>query len=190
MRAIASRHRPCSLLALLAAAVACGADSQLAPPQFDNVVDTVVLYALTGTPIATPSAFDGVRGTAVRTDQSLAFDFAVDLDASEVLELKPAGTLGYFPEAGLLITTETFDGLTSAPLEGYVGDTVRTAEAGTVFVLRSRASSELCPLAGSLPRYSKFRVLGVDPVERSVSLEFLVNRNCGYRGLEPGLPED
>jgi len=188
MRPISLRHRRFSLL-LLAVGLGCGADARLAPPQFDNVIDTVTLYALTGTPIGTPSAFDGVRGVTVRTDLGLAFDFAVDLDG-DVLQLKPVGTLGYVPEAGILVSTESFAEITSAPLDGYVGDTVRTADVGTVFVLRSRSSSDLCVLGGALPRYSKYRVLSVDPTERTVMLEFLVNRNCGYRGLEPGEPTE
>ena len=189
MRAISLRHRRFSLL-LLAAAMACGSGSQLAPPQFENVVDTVVLHALTGTPIATPSAFDGIQGIPVRTDLNLTFDFAVDLDGANVLLLMPAGTLGYAEEPGLLVTAESFDGLTSAPLEGYAPDTVRTADVGTVFVLRSRASSELCSLSGALPRYSKFQVLAIDLPARAITLAVLVDRNCGYRGLEPGLPAD
>jgi hypothetical protein len=31
-------------------------------------------------------------------------------------------------------------------------------------------------------------VLGVDPATRSIRLETLVDQNCGYRNLEPGLP--
>jgi hypothetical protein len=31
-------------------------------------------------------------------------------------------------------------------------------------------------------------VLSVDLVERRVDFQVLVNANCGYRGLEPGLP--
>jgi hypothetical protein len=189
MRAISLPHRRFSLL-LLAAGLACGGDSQLAPALFENVVDTVVLYALTGTPVTTASGFDGVRGAAVRTDLNLPFDFAIDLDTANTLRLMPAGTLGYAPEAGVLVSTESFDGIASAPLEGYAGDTVRAADVGTVFVLRSRATSELCALSGALPRYSKYRVLAVDLVQRAATLEFLVNMNCGYRGLEPGLPAD
>jgi len=188
MRAISLRHRRFSLL-LLAVGLGCGTESQLAPAQFDNVIDTLVLYALTGTPITTASGFDGVQGRAVRTDLNLPFDFAVDLDGATAL-VKPAGTLGYAPEAGVLVSTDTFDAILSAPLEGYAGDTVRVADVGTVFVLRSRSSSELCSLAGALPRYAKFRVLLIDLVDRAVTFEFLVNRNCGYRGLEPGLPTD
>jgi hypothetical protein len=40
-----------------------------------------------------------------------------------------------------------------------------------------------------LPRYGKFQVLAIDPAQRTVTLEFLIDRNCGYRGLEPGLPD-
>jgi hypothetical protein len=189
MRAISLRHRRFSPL-LVVAAVACGDDAQLPPPQFENVVDTAVLYALTGTPIATPSGFDGVQGVTVRTDLNRPFDFAVDLDGANVLQLLPAGALGYAAEAGLLIATESFDGITTAPLDGYVPDSVRAADVGTVFVLRSRASSELCALGGVLPRYSKFRVVAIDLPQRAITLEFLVDRNCGYRGLEPGLPAD
>jgi hypothetical protein len=189
MRAISLRHRRFSL-PLLAAAMACGSDSRLPPAQFENVVDTVVLYALTGTPIPTPSGFDGVRGIPVRTDLNLPFDFAVDLDASNVLYLMPAGTLGYAEEPGLLVTADSFDGVSFAPLQGYVPDTVRTADVGTVFVLRSRATSELCAQASALPRYSKFHVLGIDLPQRAITLEVLVDRNCGYRGLQPGLPTE
>jgi hypothetical protein len=39
-----------------------------------------------------------------------------------------------------------------------------------------------------LPRYGKFRVLDLNIEERSVTLELLVDVNCGYRGLEPGFP--
>ena len=59
---------------------------------------------------------------------------------------------------------------------------------GSVFVIRSRPFIVGCELTGELPRYGKFHVLAVDPVARSLKLETLVNQNCGYRSLEPGLP--
>ena len=33
------------------------------------------------------------------------------------------------------------------------------------------------------------RVLGVDATARRLNFEILVDQNCGYRGLEPGLPK-
>jgi hypothetical protein len=40
-----------------------------------------------------------------------------------------------------------------------------------------------------VPRYGKFHVLALDPTERTVTLEHLINLNCGYRSLTPGTPE-
>jgi hypothetical protein len=39
-----------------------------------------------------------------------------------------------------------------------------------------------------MPYYAKIEVIGFDPVARSGSLQILINNNCGFRGLEPGLP--
>jgi hypothetical protein len=184
-----ARHLLLSLSCAAAATTlaACGADTTLPPVQFDNVVDTTTLYALTGTAIDLPSGFDGVTGIRVRTDLSTAFDFAVDLAAGDVLQLLTTGALGLLEDPGIAVVPRTFDGLLVAPTEGYVRDSVLTAEVGSVFVLRSRASNALCSL-GALPRYGKFQVLGIDPAARAITLEFLIDYNCGYRGLEPGTP--
>jgi len=168
---------------------ACSSSTSLAPAQFANVVDTTTLYALTGTPIGTPSAFDGVSALAVRTDLNQAFDFAVDIDASGAWEVRPAGTMGFIEEAGLLTSTLTFDGVTSAPTEGYVPDTARVVTLGSVFILRTRNSSQQCTISSTLPRYGKFHVIGVDPAARTLTLEYLMNLNCGYRQLTTGIPD-
>jgi hypothetical protein len=56
-----------------------------------------------------------------------------------------------------------------------------------VFVARSRVSSLYCVYV-AVPRYGKFLVLSIDPTARSITMQALVDLNCGYRGLEPGLP--
>ena len=38
--------------------------------------------------------------------------------------------------------------------------------------------------------YGKIEILAIDPVARSVTFRYLVNNNCGYLGLEPGLPRN
>lgn len=186
MRVI-SRSGPVAAAFVAALVAACSNSTALAPAQLENVVDTTTLSALTGTPISTPSGFDGVSGTPARTDLNAAFDFAVDFDAGGVLQLIPAGALGFAADGGILIVDRAFGDILSAPTDGYVPDSILTAAEGTVFVLRSRATSQLCS-AGNLPRYGKFQVLSLDPVARTVTLEFLIDLNCGYRGLEPGIP--
>ena len=169
---------------------ACGDDLTLPPATFENVVDTVVLSALTGTPIGDASGYDVVFAETVRTDRNSAFDFAFDVDAGGVARIHPAGTLGLSAEAGVLRSTQGFDEITTAPLEGYVADSALAVEAGTVFVVRSRSTNAQCLLNTLLPRYGKFHVLAVDRLARTITLELLVDLNCGYRGLEPGTPED
>ena len=180
---------PVRLAAAFAAALlaACSSATALPPAQFDNVVDTVALAALTGTPIGAASGFDGVQGKVARTDLNQAFDFAVDIDDAGTLQLIPTGALGLTEDAGVLVVNRAFDVVTSAPTDGYIPDSVVTATEGTVFVLRSRISSQQCS-AGSLPRYGKFHVLDLDLATRTVTFEFLIDFNCGYRGLEPGIP--
>jgi hypothetical protein len=188
MRLLSSRLGISSAVAVFAAATACSNPNALPPVQFDNVVDTTTLYALTGTPIGNPSGYDGVLGVAARTDLNSPFDFAIDFDASGQLFLYPSGTLGLSKDPGILVSTDSFDGVTSAPLEGYVQDSTVVAQQGTVFVLKTRPSASLCA-AGSLPRYGKFHILAVDAQARTVTFELLIDRNCGYRDLQPGTPQ-
>ena len=180
-------------LAVLAGAgvgLACGGDPGLPPAVYENIVDTTELWALQGTAIGTRSGLDLVSGLAVRPEMGDPFDFAFDIDASGIATLYPVGMLGGSRTAGLLVSRNPFDDVLRAPLEDYVTDSVTTIEVGTVFVARSRSASEGCSaLTGALPRYGKFEVLNIDAVDRTVTLQKLVNLNCGYRQLEPGLPD-
>jgi hypothetical protein len=56
---------------------------------------------------------------------------------------------------------------------------------GNVFVARSRI---VCS-ALSVPLYGKLRILELDATARTVTFEILADQNCGYVGLEPGLPD-
>ena len=63
----------------------------------------------------------------------------------------------------------------------------------SVFIVRSRPDAGIGVTAcafflGRLPRYGKFRVLSIDSVTRQITMEYLVNINCGYRSLEVGTP--
>ena len=125
---------------------------------------------------------------AVRPEMGEPFDFAFDIDSTGAAVLKPSGLLGIVTAAGLLAPDKPYDELDRAPLDGYVSDSVFHLADGTVFVARSRSSSQFCSYLGSLPRYGKFRVLELNMVERFVRLETLVDLNCGYRNLEEGVP--
>jgi hypothetical protein len=174
--------------ALVWTMVACDDTGGLGEAAFPNVVDTATIYALQLTPLTTPSAFDIANGHTARTDKGEIFDFALDFDESNTPLMMPAGALNLPPEAGLIMSDRSFEEVTRPPDDDFVLDSALTVATGDVFIGRSRPSSSLCGYFGALPRYGKFHVLEIDVTERKVTLEFLVNLNCGFRSLEPGFP--
>jgi hypothetical protein len=50
--------------------------------------------------------------------------------------------------------------------------------------VRSRV---ICTALG-VPQYAKLEILALD--NKSVTFQVLVDRNCGYKGLAPGLPDN
>ena len=171
------------------AVAACGDSVGLPPATIPNWVDTITLAAIQNTPIPDASALDILTATKTRTDMGQPFDLLFDIDSTGTAMLIPAGLLGFQTQAGWRATTQEFSAITSAPAEDYTGDQELVLVAGDVFFGRSRNSSTGCEFLGTaLSRYGKFHVLALDTQERTVTLETMVDLNCGYRGLEPGFP--
>jgi hypothetical protein len=166
----------------------CGDSLGLPPPNFANVVDTTTLFALQGTPISSPSGYDMVSLSTSRTDLGQLFDLAFDIDQMGRALIYPASALGVQNEAALRVSSDEFDRIDRAPTEGYQADSAIVARADLVFLARSRAEATFCGFLGRIPRFGKFHVLAVDSDARSVTMELLVNVNCGYRALTTGLP--
>jgi hypothetical protein len=169
------------------AAAACS-DPFANKATFENVIDTTTLYALRDTPIRLPSAYSLLDRKAIRSDTTSAFDFAFDIDAGGKILIYPAGALGLPRDPGVQIVDRRFEEIKSAPEENYINDRPIEVAINRVFVVKSRPSFNFCLFFGQFPRYGKFRVLAVNREERSLTLELLVNINCGFRSLEPGLP--
>lgn len=149
-------------------------------------MDTVTLYALNGTPIGTPSAYALIGPEIVHTDQTATFDFAFNIDSQPVF--MPSGLFpGLQRNSGLLPSTATsFDAITAAPTQGYVMDHSVVVSVGTLLLLQSR--TQLCADGTNHALYGKLHVLALDLVARTVQFEVLVDENCGYLSLTPGLP--
>ncbi len=191
MRRISFAHfRLASLaLAILWASAACGDSTGLPPASIPNWIDTVTLAAVQNTPIPEASAYDMLIANKTRTDQGQSFDLLFDIDSTDTAALIPAGLLGFQEQAGWRRTSQEFSAANNAPTEDYTSDQELVLAVGDVFYVRSRNTSTGCELLGTaLPRYGKFHVLELDIQARTVILETTVNLNCGYRGLEPGLP--
>ncbi len=173
-------------LGLLAAAAACAITSTLSPANEGTVVGSVTLWALTGTSLVDPSAYDVMLETVVRTDRTSAFDFAFDIrvdslnDTSAVL--LPRGAMGLYVDGGLQVTTQPFDSITIAPTSGYQDSLPVVVTVGTVVLAASR--SETCTNGYVRPIYAKMQITTVDLVDRSLTFNILDDPNCGYRSLQ------
>lgn len=195
MRIMRSR----SAAALLAASLLAGCDDPYGLPAATTATTEriVILYALTGTPISAPSAFNLLSGIEVRTDRTPDFDIAIEFAPDSVLGLGttgdtvaailPRGMLGFSPDPGVLIDSVTpWDSLRLAPLAGYTIDKAVRIDSGDVVVAQSRQQS--CNFSLVRHLYAKIRIDQVDYVQRRIVTRTVTNPNCGYRSLAPGVP--
>ena len=179
---------------MIVALAGCNDPNSLPDASEPNLTDTVTVFAIDGTPVATPSGFSIDLGNPVRLDQFPAFDFAYNVDVSGnpvLLPPRAAGMPRSNLDAGILPQGTATDGLqwdqiTVAPFDGYITLDPVVAAVGNTYVIRSRV---ICSIG--VPRYGKIEVLEFNsaPDSLSVTLQILLNQNCGYRGLEPGLPD-
>lgn len=181
--------KPLSLcLILVLTASACGDSNGLPDPTLTNVERSETLYALVGTPVATPSAYALDGGRRVRTDRSVDFDFAYNVEPDGDHVFIPREALGIDTSAtvnpGFQVRSETFEGIREAPSNGYITDRVVPIAVGDRFIVRGRITCNI-----GVPKYAKLEVTEFDLAARTVTFRVLTNENCGFKGLEPGLPD-
>lgn len=192
MGSLRLRLTPVILLgtAASAAIAGCGGDITLGPAVFENRTDTLQLWAATGTPVYLPSAYIISIKSGARLDQISYFDFLYDITPSGEHILLPlaavASTGTALGNPGLLPTTTSYDSIQVAEQTGYVTADTLPIRVGDIFYARSRPSAS-CFLG--IPYYAKLQVLSIKDEDRSLFVQILSNINCGYRGLQPGLPK-
>ncbi len=151
------RLRPLFLFPF-ALAAACGAPLGLPRASFENKVDTVSLYALSGTPVSFPSAYSLLFNLPVRPDQTTSLDFAFDLDSAGRAKLFPTGALHLGRASGIQLTTTPFDSIVIAPTGRYQLDSAVVVDSNSVAILSSTSSPSIRRPdrtgAGSTSRFS------------------------------------
>ena len=183
-----------ALLAVVAAASACGDSSLLPPADLLVLDDTVTLWAVTGTAITLPSAFDILLNSVARTDRTGGFDFVFGFVPDTLTgdsvpglpALLPRGWMGLSADGGLLRVATKFDSLAAAPGSGYDSYAPVYLDTGTVVVARSR--TQTCNFGLTSGQFAKVQPVAIDIAARKIVLHVVNDPNCGYRGLQPGLP--
>ena len=171
--------------------LACGDPFKLGPATTTNSIDTLTLFAVNGTPISKPSGFNLALKAPVLLglDATAAFDFIYLKHATKGDVFIPFAGVNRSAatasgQAGFLRTTAAFGDIKVAEQTGYSStDTVKVVVGDVLFV---RSAVATCFLG--IPYYAKLEILSIDAVDRSIRFKILINNNCGYRGLEVGLP--
>lgn len=186
------------LLFVCANLASCGSPVGIPPAYVLNVVDTVHLYALSGTAISLPSAYVIYPlNTVVRTDVFAAFDFAFDIDTAGRALLLPTAALKMGRKSGLQVVSVPFDSVHTALLANYNRDSATVVHEGDVVLAHSIPT--VCSWGAAVAYYAKMHILAIDTAStvdtttglngRRIDFEILTNLNCSYRGLDPGLPK-
>ena len=172
---------------LLLATAACGDPDELRA-RFETDGDTLVVYALTESPIGYPTALNTPFMQVLRAEGDLSFDVAFDIVGDSVALIPVQLVIGADPgrDVGIIDTTAVFDSVTIAPRRGYNDSTVTMVGRGEVAIIE--AQSSYCQFDFAQVVYSKLVIDDFDPVTREISFRILVDPNCGFRSFLPGVP--
>ncbi len=172
------------------AVASCSDSNDLPDANTENVERTDTLWALVGTPVSTPSGFSVEGSRRVRTDLSIDFDFAYNIQSDGQHVLLPRAALGIDTansvKPGFVAQTETFEGITTPESDGYITDAALPVAPGERYVLRGRITPTC---TAGVPKYAKLEILEFNDALGIMTFRVLVNDNCGFRSLEPGLPD-
>ncbi len=182
-------------LGLAAGAASCG--NPFRPKAFvDTRLDTFSLYALTPRRAGVPNAINVTSDRApeaVRVDETISFDVALDIDASGRIVATPIQLLvnpgiANRRVALLVDSVRSFDEVLTAPRSGYVDSLPVTFRTGQTLIIQSPSA---CPDPRQSPRiYAKVVVDSVRTSDRLLFVRATANLNCGFRSLEPGRPRN
>lgn len=178
-------------LAVMVVLGGCSDPNELARASLSNEVDTLQLWSLTQGPLSQPTAYSLNARNGVRTwEVGNNFEFAFDENAAGQPVLLPLEVLGLLPTGavrpGLKPTTLGFDQMTRAPLNDYLGSDTVVVAVGERYFIRTTVST--CSLLG-VPLYGKLEILEHDAQAHTLKIRALANQNCGYRGLNLGIPK-
>lgn len=184
------------MLAALSAVVvlnACGDPTNI-KATIPTSVDSLSVFALSGTPPAYPSGVSIVARQPVRVDGFASFDVAFDINASGQAIIYPVrlvvATPGGVRPIGLQRVPGSFESVTEAPKSGYQSDSAMVMATGDVIAVQAthNASNDLCQFALNPNIYAKFSVDSVSLASRMIFLKLGVDLNCGFRSFATGIP--
>lgn len=171
---------------------ACGDPTSLRA-NLSTSVDTLSVFALSGTPPSYPSGISILARQPVQVNAFGAFDVALDINAAGNAVVYPislvVGSGGGRP-VGLQKATGTFETVLEAPNTGYDTDDPVVLAPGETVVIQSahNGQQDVCQFAVSPFLYAKIGVDSVNLATRTLYIKLGVDPNCGFRSFAPGIP--
>jgi hypothetical protein len=185
-----------ALLAAMSVVVglnACGNPTNL-KASLPTSVDSLSVFALSGTPPTYPSGISLIARQAVRVDGFASFDVALDIDASGNAIIYPVKMVVSSPggsrPVAMLKVGGIFDQVVEAPKTGYEADSALVLAPGEVVVIQSahNTSGDLCQFAINPNIFAKLAVDSVNLASRTLFFRLGLDPNCGFRSFATGIP--
>jgi hypothetical protein len=173
---------------------ACGDPTSLQANGITSV-DTLYVFALSGTPPTYPSGVSIIAKSAVRVDGFAGFEVAFDINGSGQTVVYPVKMVVTSPggsrPVGLQKVAGAFETVLAAPATGYETDSSLVLAPGETLVIQSphnSGSQDLCSFALSPYLYAKIGVDSVNLVSRTIYFQLGLDPNCGFRSFASGIP--
>ena len=173
---------------------ACGDPTSLHASLITSV-DTLSVFALSGTPPSYPSGINVLARQAVRVDGGASFDVAFDIDANGDAVVYPVKQVVSLPgtsrAVGMQKLLVQFDSVADAPKSGYQIDSTSfvLTPAATLFVQsQHNFSGDICQFALNPNIFAKLAVDSVNLASRTIYLRLGLDPNCGFRSFVAGVP--
>jgi len=185
-----------ALLAAMFVAVglnACGNPAALTASALTSV-DTLSVFALSGSPATYPSGVSVIARQATRVDGSASFDVAFDIDALGRGVIYPVKLVVSSPggsrAVGLQKVSAPFDSVLLAPSTGFETDSSLGMAPGQVVVVQTvhNTVGDLCVYASNPNIYAKIALDSVILASRTLYLRLGLDPNCGFRSFAAGIP--
>jgi hypothetical protein len=172
---------------------ACGNPNSLKANLITSV-DSLFVYALSGTPPTYPSGISLLARQSVRVDGFAGFDVALDIDAAGKPVIFPVKLVvrssGGSRPVSMIKVQGTFEQIVEAPKSGFEADSALSMAFGEVVVVQSAHNSagDICQFAINPNIYAKIVVDSVNLASRTLFLRLGLDPNCGFRSFAAGLP--
>lgn len=182
------------LVGVGAAAAACG-DPFATKASLPTIDDTAAVFALTGAPESAPTAINISFPRAVITTPSEHYDVVFDIRHDSAFAYPPHA-IGAALTAGIQLSTEPYDAITRAPVNGYNDSLPVFIKAGDVILVQSQSAQ--CATQGVQARFFLYAKIVVDSIfyddaapphiPRTMWYRMRNDPNCGFISFDDGIP--